>query len=619
MESATFLAERPPAEPCTPEAEHRICVLAEDAELRERIASLLSKEGLFAEPFSSLAARELGSSLPDTTSVLIYANRGAKEFAREVQEMKRERPALRVVMISRQGHAAPMHVLGHGVDGLLREQDLERALIPVLRTVLVGQTVAPGGQPSELIAPVLSLREREVLALVALGLANGEIAERLFVAKSTVKSHLTSAFGKLGVRSRSEAAALALDRETALGRSLVVAIERERTANGQRSTPTSADAVGAHIPFVDLERQHAAIGEELRSAFARVVKTSAFTLGEEVERFEAEFAAYCQVDHCVGVASGTAALTIALTAAGVRPGDEVIVPAHTFIASALGVINAGATPILCDVHDSTGLISVESASSVLTERTVGLIAVHLYGQMCDMPAIQSFADRHGLMVFEDAAQAHGATFEGGRAGSFGTAAAFSFYPSKNLGALGDAGAICTGDPAIAESARMLRNLGQRRKGEHLVIAANERLDGLQAALLRAKLPHLDAWNAARSELGRRYRHGLQNVVGLAHRHPRATTVHHVFPIRVGARDYLAGQLRQRGVHTGVHYDRALHQHHALASLPGLPAVGELPAAEGWAREELSLPMFPDMTLDEVNMVIATCRKVMDDDAKLKRR
>jgi dTDP-4-amino-4,6-dideoxygalactose transaminase len=236
-----------------------------------------------------------------------------------------------------------------------------------------------------------------------------------------------------------------------------------------------------------------------------------------------------------------------------------------------------------------------------------------------MAAVQGFADRHGLMVFEDAAQAHGATFDGKRAGSFGVAAAFSFYPSKNLGALGDGGAICTGDLEIAERARMLRNLGQRRKGEHLLVASNERLDGLQAALLRAKLPHLDHWNAARSESAEQYRRNLREVVGLAHCHPQAKAVHHIFPIRVCAREDLAEELRGRGVHTGVHYDRALHQHLALASLPGLPAIGELPFAERWAREELSLPMFPEMEADEVDRVIETCRKVMDDDGRFQRQ
>ena len=203
------------------------------------------------------------------------------------------------------------------------------------------------------------------------------------------------------------------------------------------------------VPFVDLARQHAAIADGLKAAFDRVMTSSAFVLGEEVERFEAEFAAYCGVRHCVGVASGTAALTIMLKAAGVGPGDEVIVPAHTFIASALAVHHAGAVPVYVDVDRGSGLIDPEMVDAAIGSRTVAVLAVHLYGQACAIEPLQTLADRHGLMVFEDAAQAHGATYRGARAGGLGHAAAFSFYPSKNLGALGDGGAICTDDDALA--------------------------------------------------------------------------------------------------------------------------------------------------------------------------
>src|SRR5688500_3246496 len=207
------------------------------------------------------------------------------------------------------------------------------------------------------------------------------------------------------------------------------------------------------VPFVDLNRQHESIRADLTSAFERVVGASSFVLGEEVAGFEAEFAAYCGVKHCVGVASGTAALSLAFMAAGIAPGDEVIVPAHTFIASALAVVHAGATPVLCDVDAGTGLIDVRSAEAAVGPRTTAVVAVHLYGQLCDMPPLRRFADRHGLHLLEDAAQAHGAGDRGARAGSLGDAAGFSFYPSKNLGAIGDAGAITTDDPEIAERAR----------------------------------------------------------------------------------------------------------------------------------------------------------------------
>src|SRR4051812_33635875 len=214
------------------------------------------------------------------------------------------------------------------------------------------------------------------------------------------------------------------------------------------------------VPFVDLTRQHAPIEEELRAAFDRVVATNGFILGEEVAAFEADFAEYCDAAHCVGVASGTAALTLMMLASGIGPGDEVVVPAHTFIASALGVIHAGAKPVFCDVEAGTGLIDPAAADAAIGPRTAAILAVHLYGQVCDMDALAKVADRHGLALFEDAAQAHGATFRGARAGSLGRAAAFSFYPSKNLGALGDGGAVVTGDAELADRIRRLRHLGQ---------------------------------------------------------------------------------------------------------------------------------------------------------------
>src|SRR3954452_7326053 len=251
------------------------------------------------------------------------------------------------------------------------------------------------------------------------------------------------------------------------------------------------------IPFFDLGRQHEPIQNDLRSAFERVLGASSYILGEEVARFEEEFAAYCGARYCVGVASGTSALTIAALATGIGPGDEVIVPAHTFIASAFGLSHAGAVPVFCDVDHGTGLIDPAAAEAAITERTAAILAVHLYGQMCDMDALSALADSNGIALFEDAAQAHGATYRGRRAGSFGRAAAFSFYPSKNLGALGDGGAITTGDAGLAEKARQLRNLGQHAKYDHVELGFNERLDGLQAALLRAKLPHLSRWNASR--------------------------------------------------------------------------------------------------------------------------
>ncbi len=364
------------------------------------------------------------------------------------------------------------------------------------------------------------------------------------------------------------------------------------------------------VPFVDLNRQHESIRADLTSAFERVVGASSFVLGEEVAGFEAEFASYCGVKHCVGVASGTAALSLAFMAAGIGPGDEVIVPAHTFIASALGVVHAGATPVLCEVYDHDGLIDVDAAEASITDRTAAILPVHLYGQVCDMDALSRLADRHGLALFEDSAQAHGATLRGRRAGSFGTAAAFSFYPSKNLGALGDGGAICTDDDELAERARMLRDLGQRKKGAHEIAGFNERLDGLQAALLRTKLPHLDDWNAARRSHARSYRSALGDFFTLLGEHPDREPVYHLFPIRTPEPAELAAGLAAAGISTGTHYAPALDEQPALA--PYLDGKGAYPVARRWAAEELSLPMFEGMHPDQVARVVGACQHADND-------
>jgi dTDP-4-amino-4,6-dideoxygalactose transaminase len=354
------------------------------------------------------------------------------------------------------------------------------------------------------------------------------------------------------------------------------------------------------VRFVALERQHARIKHELNEAFARVLGSSAFTLGAEVERFEAEFAQYCDVAHCVGVASGTAALALTLRACGIGPGDEVIVPAHTFIASALAAVHVGATPVLCDVDEATGLIDADAARAAVGPRTAAIVAVHLYGQTCDMAAIEAIAKPNGLFVLEDAAQAHGARWRGRRAGSLGNAAAFSFYPSKNLGALGDGGAVCTNDDVLAARLRRLRNLGQRAKGEHVELGYNERLDGLQAALLRVKLPHLDDWNEARRAHAVQYRALLAPGVRLLEERPESPCIYHLLPARFENRDAVAVALRACQVESGIHYAPALNGHPALRNCCVVP--GALPVAEAWAAEELSLPMHPDLQPDEIERV-----------------
>ena len=354
------------------------------------------------------------------------------------------------------------------------------------------------------------------------------------------------------------------------------------------------------VRFVALDKQHGAIEERLTEAFTRLLRTSAYTLGAEVEQFEAEFADYCEAGHCVGVSSGTAALSLVLRAAGIGPGDEVIVPAHTFIATALGAVHAGATPVLCDVDEATGLIDPEAVRAAITPRTAAIVAVHLYGQVCDMDAISEIGRSRGLFVLEDAAQAHGALYNGHRAGSLGDAAAFSFYPSKNLGALGDGGAVCTDDEILAARLRRLRNLGQRAKGEHVELGFNERLDGLQAALLRAKLPYLDTWNEARRSCAQRYRDLLSADVTLLEERPQSPCVYHLMPARFEHRDAVAEALRATGIETGIHYAPAMDRHPALE---GVTAVrGDIHHAQAWAAEELSLPMHPDLSADEIEYV-----------------
>jgi dTDP-4-amino-4,6-dideoxygalactose transaminase len=354
------------------------------------------------------------------------------------------------------------------------------------------------------------------------------------------------------------------------------------------------------VRFAALDLQHAPLKEQLRSAFDRLLESSAFTLGAEVEGFETEFAPYCDVEHCVGVSSGTAALTLMLRAYNIGPGDEVIVPAHTFIASALAVAHVGATPVLCDVLDGTGLIDPDAARAAVGPRTSAIIAVHLYGQACDMDALDAFAGPRGLLVLEDAAQAAGARYRGRRVGSLGAAAGFSFYPGKNLGALGDGGAICTNDSLLATRLRRLRNLGQRAKGEHVELGYNDRLDGLQAALLRVKLDHLDEWNAARHARAEDYWELLSPTVRVLEERPESPCIYHLFPARFENREEMAALLSEAGIETGVHYARAIHQHSAWGGQ--VLRYGDLPVAEAWAAEELSLPMHSDLTRLEIERV-----------------
>jgi len=376
--------------------------------------------------------------------------------------------------------------------------------------------------------------------------------------------------------------------------------------------------MGQQVPFVDLARQHGPLTGEIEEAIGAVLERGDFILGEAVGEFERRFADYVGVRNAVGVGSGTAALSTALRAGGVGPGDQVIVPAHTYIASALAVLHAGAEPVFCDVDADTGLLDPTAAAAAVGPRTAAIIVVHLYGQVAATGALAELAGRRGLMLLEDSAQAHGARLEGRMAGTLGDAAAFSFYPSKNLGALGDGGMICTNDAELAAAARRWRNLGQAEKGVHAVPGLNERLDTLQAAVLLRKLLHLDEWNRSRRRAAGWYRQRLgveEAVAGLLPERPGAEDVFHLFPVRIGGgvseRDRVRAELGAAGIGTGIHYWPAVHRQPPFERAGG-PAGAELPLveAEAWAEQELSLPIFPGITEGEVEAVCAALERAV---------
>ena len=360
------------------------------------------------------------------------------------------------------------------------------------------------------------------------------------------------------------------------------------------------------VKFLDLRRQYATVKAEVDAAVARVLERTDFILGEDVARFEADFADYLGAGYAVGVDSGTAALELALRALGVGPGDEVIVPANSFIASASAVSFAGATPVFADVDPATYNIDVEAAGGRVTKRTKAIMPVHLYGQPADMDAVLRLAQGHGLAVVEDACQAHGATYKGRRVGTFGHVAAFSFYPGKNLGAYGDAGAVVTDDAQIAERLRVMRNCGQREKYHHIYPAWNHRLDTIQAAVLRVKLRYLDQWNALRRQWAALYDGLLKGAnVSTPVALPSVEHIYHLYVVQVEQRDRLQSLLAAEGIATGIHYPVPIHLQPAYAALGHRP--GDYPVAESVAARVLSLPLFAELTEDEVRFVAERLR------------
>lgn len=359
------------------------------------------------------------------------------------------------------------------------------------------------------------------------------------------------------------------------------------------------------VPFLDIGAIHATIRDELDSAYKRVLESASFILGSELREFEQEFAAYCGVRHCIGVANGLDALFITLKAMGIGPGDEVIVPSNTYIATWLAVSYAGATPVPVEPDSRTYNLDPDRIEAAITPATRAIMPVHLYGQPADMDQILAVAARHGLKVLEDAAQAHGARYKGRRVGGLGDAAGFSFYPGKNLGALGDGGAITTNDDALAAQLRVLRNYGSEVKYHNRFKGYNSRLDELQASFLRVKLAVLDDWNDQRKAVAAEYIAGLKNTGLILPFVPEwAEPVWHLFVVRSDDRNALQNHLQDHGIQTVIHYPIPPHLQPAYADLDLRP--GTFPISEQLHHKVLSLPISPSMSKAERAEVISAC-------------
>ncbi|HEV2417122.1 MAG TPA: DegT/DnrJ/EryC1/StrS family aminotransferase [Terriglobia bacterium] len=362
------------------------------------------------------------------------------------------------------------------------------------------------------------------------------------------------------------------------------------------------------VPYFDLKAQYACLRDDVLLALDRVCQNTSFILGDEVAQFEQEFAAYCGVKHCVALNSGTSALHLALLGAGVGPGDEVITTANTFIATAEAISYTGARPVFVDIDPRTANIDPDLIAQAITPRTKAILPVHLYGRPADLDPIMAIAQRHGLPVIEDACQAHGAIYKSRRVGSVGLASAFSFYPGKNLGAYGEGGALTTNDDQLAHLARSLRDHGQSKRYFHDYVGYNYRMDGFQGAVLRIKLKRLDEWTAKRQSLAHIYRNLLSGVaVGLPEDDPQSESVYHLFVAYAEDRDFVRQELEKRGVQTAIHYPRPVHLQKPYAAL-GYRA-GSLPCAERAAEQCFSLPLFPEMNVEQVRYVAAMLAEV----------
>jgi dTDP-4-amino-4,6-dideoxygalactose transaminase len=347
------------------------------------------------------------------------------------------------------------------------------------------------------------------------------------------------------------------------------------------------------IPFVDLKAQYVGIKEEVNAAIQGILETCQFTLGSEVAAFEQEFSAYCGAQYGIGVNTGTSALHLALLAAGIGAGDEVITVPFTFVATVAAIYYTGAKPVFVDINPQTFTMDVGAIESAITERTKAILPVHLYGQPADMDSILEIAKRHNLIVIEDAAQAHGAEYKGKRVGSLGDMGCFSFYPGKNLGAYGEGGMVVTNNPEYTRTIRMLRDWGAEQKYHHVLKGYNFRLEGIQGAVLRVKLRHLEAWTEARRTAARHYDEFLGGCVPTPQAMPYARHVYHIYAIRTQNRLDWQQALQAKDIHTGIHYPIPVHLLEAYSDL-GYKR-GDFPHSELAADEVLSLPMFPELT------------------------
>jgi dTDP-4-amino-4,6-dideoxygalactose transaminase/acetyltransferase-like isoleucine patch superfamily enzyme len=382
------------------------------------------------------------------------------------------------------------------------------------------------------------------------------------------------------------------------GRSFVV-VEK-----GLIESKRASGSVSATVPLADLRLQYAAIKHEIRPVIDEILESAQYVGGERLEKFEAEFAEYVGAKYCVGVSSGTSALELSLRAAGIKPGDEVIVPANSFIATAEAVSNVGATPVFADIDPTTFHLNVDLLPELITRKTKAVIPVHLYGQAMDLSRLEELAADHGFQIIEDAAQAQGARLHRIRVGGSGRPTCFSFYPAKNLGAYGDAGAITTDDREIASKVRLLRDHGSPAKYHHEVIGTNARLDNIQAGILSVKLRHLDAWNEMRRHHARAYAQGLAGAPVSLPPIPEAEEhVFHLFVVRCRQRDALREYLSTRNINTGIHYPVPLHLTEAYAVKNLVPV--RLPEAERAAEEIVSLPMYPELSEEQREHVVAS--------------